>query len=395
MTRPLASRLTPIKPSATLAITARAAELKRQGKDIIALSVGEPDFDTPEHIKMAAQEALAKGYTKYTAVDGIPELKTAIIEKFKRDNQLHYDAKQVLVSCGAKHSIFNLCQALLNPGDEVIIPAPYWVSYPDIVRLAQATPVILSAPIEQNFKITAEQLAATITDKTRLLCLNSPSNPTGISYTKNELEALAQVLLQHPQVYIMSDDIYEHICWDENPFVNILNACPDLMDRTLVVNGVSKAYAMTGWRIGYAAGPSDLIAAMKKIQSQSTSNPASISQYAALEALSGDQSVIQTMVTAFQRRHDLVHKALNQISDLNAMATKATFYSFPNLSKIITRLPQVTDDVALAELILNQAGVAVVPGSAFGSPGCIRLSFATSDDILITALNRIRSVLEP
>ena len=390
----LAHKLAEIKPSPTLAITAQAAKLRREGKDIIALSVGEPDFDTPAHIKAAAQDALAKGFTKYTAVDGIPELKQAIIEKFKRDNQLEYNTSQILVSCGAKHSIYNLCQALLNPGDEVIIPAPYWVSYPDMVRLAEAKAVCLNTNIKQNFKITPDQLAQAITPNTRLFIINSPANPTGVSYTHEELSALGDVLLKHPNVFVMTDDIYEHIRWGDSPFVNILNACPNLADRTLVINGVSKAYAMTGWRIGYAAGPAELIAGMKKIQSQSTSNPTSISQYAAAAAIGGDQTVIKPMITAFKRRHDLVFSTLNQIPGINIIPVDSTFYSFPDFSGVIARLSNVTNDLELTELLLNEAQVALVPGTAFGSPGCMRMSFATSDETLTTALNRIRSVLE-
>ena len=391
---PLATRVSLIKPSPTLAITARAAELKRAGKDIIALSVGEPDFDTPEPIKNAALEALRQGKTRYTAVDGVPELKEAIRQKFKRDNQLDYVPEQILVSCGAKQCIYNLCQALLNPGDEVIIPAPYWVSYPDIALLAEAKPIFITTSIDQNFKITAEQLQQAITSKTRLLILNSPSNPTGASYTKEELSALGSVLKQHPNIVVMTDDIYEHIHWGSQPFANILNASPELYDRTVVINGVSKAYAMTGWRIGYAAGPIDLIKAMKKIQSQSTSNPNSIAQAAATEALQGDQSIILPMLDAFKRRHDLVYQSLSKISGVRCIPVESTFYSFPDFSGAIVNMSKITDDLALSEYLLNEAQVAVVPGTAFGSPGCLRLSFAASDEILATALERIQTALQ-
>ena len=391
---PLATRVSLIKPSPTLAITARAAELKRAGKDIIALSVGEPDFDTPEPIKNAALEALRQGKTRYTAVDGVPELKEAIRQKFKRDNQLDYVPEQILVSCGAKQSIYNLCQALLNPGDEVIIPAPYWVSYPDIALLAEAKPIFITTSIDQNFKITAEQLQQAITSKTRLLILNSPSNPTGASYTKEELSTLGSVLKQHPNIVVMTDDIYEHIHWGSQPFANILNASPELYDRTVVINGVSKAYAMTGWRIGYAAGPVDLIKAMKKIQSQSTSNPNSIAQAAATEALQGDQSIILPMLDAFKRRHDLVYQSLSKISGVRCIPVESTFYSFPDFSGAIANMSKITDDLALSEYLLNEAQVAVVPGTAFGSPGCLRLSFAASDEILATALERIQTALQ-
>jgi aspartate aminotransferase len=285
----LSQRVQRVKPSPTLAVTARAAELRAAGKDIIGLGAGEPDFDTPEHIKRAAIRAIQGGATRYTAVDGTPELKTAIINKFQRDNGLAYQPEQILVSCGGKQSFYNLAQALLNTGDEVIIPAPYWVSYPDMVRLADGEPVIIKAGLEQRFKISPEQLDAAVTSRTRLFVLNSPSNPTGVAYSRAELEALAEVLLRHPHVLIATDDMYEHILWADEPFTNIVNACEALYPRTVVLNGVSKAYAMTGWRIGYAGGPAPLIQAMKKIQSQSTSNPASVSQAAATEALNGDQ----------------------------------------------------------------------------------------------------------
>ncbi len=389
----LSDRVQNIKPSPTLAITARAKELRATGKDIIGLGAGEPDFDTPEHIKNAAIKAINEGFTKYTAVDGTPELKQAVIAKFKRDNGFDYHPDQILVSCGGKQSFFNLAQAMLNPGDEVIIPAPYWVSYPDMVILAGATPVIIEAGIEQGFKITPDQLEDAITDDTRLFVINSPSNPTGVAYSKAELEALGDVLRRYPQVVIATDDMYEHILWTEEPFSNILNACPDLYDRIIVLNGVSKAYSMTGWRIGYAGGPKPLIQAMKKIQSQSTSNPTSISQVAAQAALEGDQSCIGTMLKAFKERHDFVVKEFNTIHGVKCIESQGTFYAFPSMHGVINSHTEAKDDVALAEFLLNEAEVALVPGSAFGAPGYMRLSYATSLETLAEALTRIKKVL--
>ena len=385
----LSHRVQSVKPSATLAITARAKELKAQGKDIIGLGAGEPDFDTPAHIKQAAIDAIHAGFTKYTAVDGTPSLKQAIIAKFERDNGLRYQPNQVLVSCGGKQSFFNMAQAYLNPGDEAIIPAPYWVSYPDMVLLAEGKPVIIQAGLEQGFKITPEQLRAAITDKTRLVVLNSPSNPTGVAYTTAELAALGEVLLQYPDILIASDDMYEHILWADEPFANIVTACPDLYDRTLVMNGVSKAYSMTGWRIGYAAGPEWLVKAMKKVQSQSTSNPTSISQVAAEAALNGDQGCIQEMLGAFKQRHDFVVEELNRIKGVTCLPSQGAFYSFPDMREAISSLDGINDDVELAEYLLNEVGVALVPGSAFGQPGYMRLSFATSMENLSNALKRI------
>jgi aspartate aminotransferase len=385
----LSHRVQSVKPSATLAITARAKELKAQGKDIIGLGAGEPDFDTPAHIKQAAIDAIHAGFTKYTAVDGTPSLKQAIIAKFERDNGLRYQPNQVLVSCGGKQSFFNMAQAYLNPGDEAIIPAPYWVSYPDMVLLAEGKPVIIQAGLEQGFKITPEQLRAAITDKTRLVVLNSPSNPTGVAYTTAELAALGEVLLQYPDILIASDDMYEHILWADEPFANIVTACPDLYDRTLVMNGVSKAYSMTGWRIGYAAGPEWLVKAMKKVQSQSTSNPTSISQVAAEAALNGDQGCIQEMLGAFKQRHDFVVEELNRIKGVTCLPSQGAFYSFPDMREAISTLDGINDDVELAEYLLNEVGVALVPGSAFGQPGYMRLSFATSMENLSNALKRI------
>ena len=393
MTIKLSARVQAVKPSATLAITARAKELKAAGKDVIGLGAGEPDFDTPDHIKQAAIAAINEGFTKYTAVDGTPELKRAVIAKFQRDNGLDYQPDQILVSCGGEQSFYNLPQALLDPGDEVVIPAPYWVSYPDMVLLAGGKPVIVDAGAEQRFKITAEQLRGAMTERTRLVVINSPSNPTGMAYGKDELAALGEVLRDYPNALIATDDMYEHIRWDTaTPFANILNACPDLTDRTLVLNGVSKAYSMTGWRIGYAGGPAEVIKAMKKVQSQSTSNPTSISQVAAQAALEGPQDCIGEMLTAFKERHDFVVEALNVIPGVRCLPTDGTFYVFPEVSGLIERLDGVGNDLQLAEHLIEQAGVALVPGSAFGLAGCARISIATSRDNLEQAMQRIAAV---
>ena len=389
MTIKLSQRVQNIKPSPTLAITARAAALRAEGKDVIGLGAGEPDFDTPEHIKQAAIEAIHSGKTKYTPVDGTADLKDAIIKKFSRDNGLEYAANQVLVSVGGKQSFFNLAQAFIEAGDEVIIPAPYWVSYPDMTLLADGVPVIIKAGQENQFKITPEQLEAAITDKTKLFVINSPSNPTGMAYSLKELEALGEVLRKHPNIFIATDDMYEHIYWADEPFCNILNACPDLYDRTLVMNGVSKAYSMTGWRIGYAAGPAPLIAAMKKVQSQSTSNPASISQAAAVEALNGDQSCIKTMLAEFKKRHDYVVSELNKMPGVDSLETDGTFYVFPSIAGVLENKTELKDDMDFAEALLVEKGVAVVPGSAFGLKNHIRLSIATSEENLRNALIRI------
>lgn len=387
----LSDRIQKVKPSSTLAVAAKAAELKAQGKDIIGLGTGEPDFDTPDSIKQAAIKAIHNGATKYTAVDGTASLKTAIISKFKRDNALDYKADQILVSSGGKQSFFNLCQALLNNGDEVIIPAPYWVSYPDMVLLADASPVIIETTIENQLKITPEQLEQAITDKTKLFVINSPSNPTGVAYNKAELKALANVLLKYPDVLIATDDMYEHIIWADGGFVNILNACPELYNRCIVLNGVSKAYAMTGWRIGYAAGPSALIKAMKKVQSQSTSNPAAVSQFAAEEALNGDQSCITEMLNEFKKRHDYVVSELNTIKGIRCLESDGTFYAFPNISELAEKLG-CKDDNEFAEYLIENAGLALVPGSAFGAVGHLRISYAASFDTLKSAITRLRDV---
>ena len=394
----LSKRVQAIKPSPTLAVTARAAKLKAEGKDIIGLGTGEPDFDTPQHIKDAAIDAIKAGFTKYTAVGGTPSLKAAIIEKFKRDNDLDYTAKQILVSCGGKQSFFNLALAVIDPGDEVIIPAPYWVSYPDIVIIAEGKPVIVQADIAQGFKLTPEQLTAAITPKTKMVVINSPSNPSGAVYTLEDLKALGEVLRHHPDILIATDDMYEHVALTDDKFVNILNACPDLYPRTMVLNGVSKAYAMTGWRIGYAAGPEYIITAMENVQSQSTSNPTSISQVAAQAALNGSQDCIKPMVNAFRERHVFVVNSLNSIPGLSCIMAGGAFYAFPDARAAIATLHQkgvisAATDIALSEYLLVEAGVAVVPGSAFGSEGYIRLSFATSMDNLTKALERIRKAL--
>lgn len=393
MSLSLSARANSIKPSPTLTIDARAKALKAAGEDIIGLGAGEPDFDTPEHIKQAAIQAIESGFTKYTAVDGIAELKAAIIKKLRRDNQLEYTPEQILVSCGGKHSFFNLCLAFLNAGDEVIIPAPYWVSYPDMVTLAEGVPVIISGGFDAGFKITPEQLEAAITPKTKFVIINSPSNPTGVTYSRAELEALGAVLTRYPNVIVVTDDIYEHISWGDEPFVNIVTACPDLYPHAMVLNGVSKAYSMTGWRIGYAAGPQWLIAGMKKIQSQSTSNPTSIAQVAAQAALDGDQGCIKDMVVAFKQRHDHVVARLNAINGMHCLPSQGAFYSFPDCREAI-QLLGLEDDLAFAEYLINEAKVALVPGSAFGAPGHMRLSFATSMENLDKALDRIEACLK-
>lgn len=390
---PLSLRAQSIKPSPTLAVTARAAELRAEGKDIIGLGAGEPDFDTPEHIKKAAIEALNKGQTKYTAVDGTADLKLAIINKFKRENDLVYNNNQVLVSCGAKHSLYNLFQATLNPGDEIIIPAPYWVSYPDMAKLAGADPVILKTTIDDSFKITPDKLRGAISEKTKMVVFNSPSNPTGVSYSKAELAALGEVLLERPDILIVTDDIYEHILWGQDKFVNIVNACPGLYDQTIVVNGVSKAYSMTGWRIGYVGGPESVIKGMKKIQSQSTSNASSMAQAAAVAALDGNQTYIEESTGIFKERHDFVLKSLQEVDGIECIASEGTFYSFPDMNGLIEKLDGINNDIELAEFFLEKAEVAMVPGSAFGAPGCMRISFATSMENLEKSMERIRAAL--
>lgn len=388
----LSDRVQAIKPSATLAISARAAQLRAEGKDIISLSVGEPDFNTPQHVIDAAVEAMNAGLTRYTPVDGLPSLKEVIIDKLKRENQLDYGMTQIIASTGCKQSIYNLLQATLNPGDEAIIPAPYWVSYPDMVLLTGAKPVIINTTIADNYKITPEQLEQALNDKTRFLFLNSPSNPTGVSYTHAELRALGEVLKQYPKVIIATDDIYEYFQWNGEAFANIVSLVPELYDQTVVLNGVSKAYAMTGWRLGYAAGPEDIIKAMKKIQSQSTSNPCSISQKAAEAAIGGDQSYVTMMKDAFYERHQRLYARLKEMPGVKVTPADGTFYIFPDIQEALDSMG-FADDVAFAEEMLNKAGVAMVPGTAFGAPGCIRLSFATSQELLDSALDRLAEAM--
>ena len=388
---PLSNRVQNIKPSPTLAASMRAAELIAQGKDIISLTAGEPDFDTPAHIGQAAIDAIRHGDTRYTNVDGTPALKTAIIQKLKRENHLDYTADQLIVSNGAKQSIFNLLQAMINPGDEMIILAPYWVSYPDMTLVCDGTPVLLSSSYDQGFKVSPAQIEAAITPKTKLIMLNSPGNPSGMVYTAAELNAIGNILERHPHVYIVSDDIYERVYWASEPFCNIVNTNPNLKERTIVINGVSKSYAMTGWRIGYAAGPKNIIKAMKTLQSQSTSNPCSISQAAAVAALAGDQSCLDPMIKAFKERHDLVYKAFNQMKDVRCLPAQGAFYAFPDMSRVMKRLT-IKNDLDLTDLLLEH-GVAVVPGSAFGVPDTIRISYATSNELLVKALQRIETAI--
>ncbi len=388
----LADRVSRIKPSVTLAITARANQIRADGGDILNLAAGEPDFDTPEFIKEGAHAAMQAGKTKYTPVPGTATLKQAVIEKFKRDNQLNYEPDEVMVSNGGKQIFYNLCQALLNQGDEVLIPAPYWVSYPDMALLADGKPVIIPSKNENRCKITADDLEKHITDKSKLFVINSPSNPSGIAYSHEELDQLGSVLEKHDHVYVITDDIYEHIMFGGQKFVNILNTTPSLKDRTIILNGVSKVYSMTGWRIGYAAGPSDLIKAMTKIQSQSTSNPSSISQAAAEAALTGDQACVSTMCKAFEERHEYIVKALNEIDGIHCLSCDGTFYCFPNIEGLINRIDGVSNDVEFAEYLLNETGMAVVPGTAFGSPGHMRISFATSMDVLKESVSRFNKL---
>jgi aspartate aminotransferase len=381
-----------VKPSPTGAVLALAAELQAAGRDLISLGAGEPDFDTPKHIRDAAIAAINSGQTRYTPTDGTAELREAIQAKFSRENRLDFDISQIVVTCGAKQALFNLCIALLNPEDEAIIPAPYWVSYPDMVRLAGATPVILDAGIEQDFKITPPQLAAAITDRTRLLILNNPSNPTGACYTKAEIAALGAVIEQHTDIVVLSDDIYEHIHWGPESFTSFATACPSLIDRTVTTNGVSKAYAMTGWRIGYAAGPAELINAMKTVQSQSTTNACSVSQAAAVEALNGDQSCVRDMNAAYRERHDYFVRALNEIDGFECRHGEGTFYAFPRIQALLDARG-MDGDVEFVQFLLNEADVACVPGSAFGAPGYVRFSFACSMEMLEESVRRVKRAL--
>tara|TARA_B110000003_G_scaffold276145_1_gene321141 strand:+ start:3847 stop:5025 length:1179 start_codon:yes stop_codon:yes gene_type:complete len=388
-----------IKESPTLAITAKAGKLKSEGKDIIALAAGEPDFDTPDFIKEAAIKAIKEGLTKYTPVSGLPSLKKSVIQKFKRDNKLDYEMNEVIVGVGGKQCIFNLFLALLNSGDEVIVPTPYWVSYTDIVEFTGASPILIHCGIEQSFKITTKQLEESITSKTKILVLNSPSNPTGSVYSEKELKELTKTLLKYPDIYILTDDIYEHIRLDEQPFNNIVMVEPKLKNRCIIINGVSKAYSMTGWRIGFAAGPKKIISAMSILQSQSTSNPTSISQAAAEAALLGDQSCITPMLNAFKERHAFVVNAFNNIDGINCIKAQGAFYSFPYAKNAIENLYKKgkinkKNDIAFSEYLLDSKGVAVVPGSAFGAENYFRISFATSMDNLKEALLRIKEAIE-
>lgn len=390
----LSDTLSRVKPSPTIAVSNMAAELKAAGQDVIGLGAGEPDFDTPENIKTAAKLAIDQGRTKYTAVDGIVELKDAIIAKFKRDNMLEYTRNQISVATGGKQILYNALMATLNPGDEVIIPAPYWVSYPDMVLLGGGTPVPLEASIETDFKITPEQLEAAITPRTKWLIFNSPSNPTGAGYSWDELKALTDVLMRHPQVWVMSDDMYEHLVFDDFRFCSPAEVEPRLYERTLTCNGVSKAYAMTGWRIGFAGGPVELISAMRKIQSQSTSNPSSISQWAAVEALNGPQGFLEDNRVLFQRRRDLVVSMLNQTKGISCARPEGAFYVYPSIAGCIGKTSQagtlISDDEVFATALLEETGVAVVFGAAFGLSPNFRVSYATSDEALEEACGRIQ-----
>ena len=391
----LSATLSRVKPSPTIAVTTRAQELREAGRDVIGLGAGEPDFDTPDNIKQAGIRAINEGKTKYTAPDGIPELKQAICDKFSRDNGLSYSPAQVSVGTGGKQILYNALMATLNPGDEVIIPAPYWVSYPDMVLLAGGEPVVVPAGIESAFKLTPEALEAAITPKTRWFIFNSPSNPTGAGYSRKELKALTDVLMRHPHVWIMTDDMYEHLAYDDFEFCTPAQVEPGLYERTLTCNGVSKAYAMTGWRIGYAAGPEVLIAGMRKIQSQSTSNPCTISQWAAIEALNGPQDFIKANNAVFTRRRDLVVEKLNAIEGIECPVPEGAFYVYPSIEGLIGKTSKagtkITDDEAFATALLEETGVAVVFGAAFGLSPAFRVSYATADEALKEACGRIQS----
>ncbi|NQY42876.1 MAG: pyridoxal phosphate-dependent aminotransferase [Legionellales bacterium] len=387
----ISKKVQQIKPSATFAIAAKANKLRSMGKNIISLSQGEPDCDTPEEIKQHAIQAISEGFTKYTAIDGILELKEAIQQKFINDNNLNYNLDQIIVSTGAKQAIFNALSAILNPADEVIIIAPYWVSYPEMIKLASGTPKIVQTSIKNNFKLAPKDLEQAINDKTRLILLNSPSNPSGINYSKEDLQEIGKILNKYPKVMILSDDIYEHTIWDGS-FNNIATACPELIDRTIVINGVSKAYSMTGWRIGYAAGPAELIKAMKIVQSQSTSCPNSIAQKAALGALKLPNSIIKEMVSNFQKRHDWLYPALQEIQGIEVIPSQGTFYSFPNISTILEKY-NFKDDVEFCDRLLEEADLALVPGTAFGNNQHIRISFCIDDKVIKEAIQRLHSFI--
>ena len=389
----LSNRVHAIKESPTIAVTDKARRLREAGRDVIGLGAGEPDFDTAGFVLQAAKDAMDAGRTRYTAVDGAPDVKEAIIAKMKRDHDLDYRPSQIVVSSGGKNSLYNLVQSIVDAGDEAVVPAPYWVSYTDIVLLAGGVPVVVETGAASGFKMTPEQLESAITPRTRLLILNSPSNPTGACYRRSELAGLAEVLRRHPGVVVATDDMYEKIMWDDEPFANLLNAAPDLMDRTVVLNGVSKAYAMTGWRIGYAAAPDPLSAAMRKIQSQCTSNPCSVSQAAAAAAISGDHGYVEERSRIFHERHDYVNRRLNELAGVSCVAGRGAFYAFPDFGGAIAAHRNANDDVAYAEWLLEAAGVAIVPGSAFGAPGFMRLSFATSMENLESALDRMADAM--
>ena len=389
----LSDRVKKVKPSATITISAKAMDLRANGIDVISLSAGEPDFDTPEHIKQAAIEAINKGQTKYTQVDGTPELKDAIISKFNRDNNLHYQRENIIVSTGAKQTLYNLFQSVLGSDDEVVIISPYWVSYPDMVILADAKPVIVETHQEDDFNIDMDSFKAALTDKTKLLILNSPSNPTGITYTKEQYESMGKILSDYPNVLIATDDMYEHIYWGNEPFTSFAEVCPNLFDRTITVNGVSKAYAMTGWRIGYCGAPESIVKGMKKVQGQSTSNPSSISQVAAIAALNGSHDVVKMMVDEYKKRHDYLCDALNDINGFNTSPGTGAFYLFPEVRSVIES-KGFADDIEFSSFLIDQANVAVIPGSAFGAEGSIRISYATSMELLKESISRIKSSLE-
>ncbi len=392
MSLQIAKRIGRVKPSATLAVTARAAQMRRDGFDVISMSVGEPDFDTPAHVREGGIAAIREGFTRYTNADGMPELKDAVIAKFQRDNHLKYERNQILVSTGAKQTLFNLCMAVLDPGDEAIIPAPYWVSYPDMVMLADGLPVTPDGTAEQGYKITPRQLAAAITARTRLVLLNSPSNPTGAAYSRAELAALGEVLLQHPRILIGTDDIYEKIYWGAEPFASFAEVTPALYGRTVTINGCSKGYAMTGWRIGYCGGPKEIIAAMGTVQGQSTTNASSISQRAAIEALNGPEDEMRSMNAVFKTRHDMFVAGLNQLPGVSCLQGSGTFYAFADVRGAMARLG-LQDDNAFCDHLLNKALVAGVAGTSFGAPGHLRLSYALSMEQLEKALDRMAKAL--
>lgn len=388
----VSKRMQRVRPSPTSAVLGLAAELRAAGRDIVSLGAGEPDFDTPEHIRDAAIVAIKNGATRYTPIDGTRELKEAVCRKFRRDNHLDYDVSAILVSSGAKQILYNACLALLGPGDEAVVPAPYWVSYPDMVRLADAEPVFVNTGIEHGFRMSPEELEGAITDNTRLVFLNSPSNPTGACYTTAQLAALGEVLAEHPRIVIAADEIYEHIYWADEPYCSFARACPELAERTITINGASKCYAMTGWRIGYAGGPQAVIGAMKTIQSQSTSNACSISQAAAVAALDGDQSCVREMTRQYRERSGYIVDALNALPGFECRAGEGAFYAFPRVTDAMERLG-LKSDAELVEFLLQEADVAMVPGTAFGAPGHVRISFACSVPQLEEAVSRMRKAL--